>query len=170
MAALTLSVGLVGCDEPRATALRADCTTKNLQWKVTVLKKKPADGIHHRARLTAKNTGSRECSFRGFPKLEVRVGKGPSVSGKGTGTVLPVSVATGSYVSLDLRYDDATRKGGGPEDCSVQNGAAYATAPHDKQVRGIGSIPVVDEKGGPASFNVCSATVRMSPPKRPAAS
>ncbi|OKI04414.1 hypothetical protein A6A06_06270 [Streptomyces sp. CB02923] len=162
LAVLVLSGGLVACDEPRVDALHASCTTKDLRWKVTVLKKK-ARSTHREGRLSAVNTGARECVFRGFPDFLVRVGKGPEAGGVGHGRARAVSLPAGSGVVVDLRYRDAERGHPAPADCLVGNGSAEVTAPRDTQGT---LVRAWDESGRRARLDVCDNVIRMEPPRK----
>ncbi|MFH8347237.1 DUF4232 domain-containing protein [Streptomyces sp. NPDC018045] len=162
LAVLVLSGGLVACDEPRVHALRASCTTADLKWKVTVLKKKPRS-THREGRLSAVNTGASECVFRGFPALLVHVGKGPEAGGVGHGRARAVSLPSGKGVVVDLRYRGAPRERPSQDDCLVSDGAAEVAAPRDtKGTR----VQVWDERGERARLDVCGDVIRMGPPRR----
>ncbi len=88
LAVLVLSGGLVACDDPRVDAFQANCTTKGLKWKVTVLKKK-ARTPHREARLSAVNTGANGCVFRGYPDFMVHAGKAWQADSRGPGPDAP---------------------------------------------------------------------------------
>ncbi|UQA95157.1 DUF4232 domain-containing protein [Streptomyces halobius] len=163
-AALILTVfglGLVGCGSPRMAALHADCTTKDLKWKLAVLKKKP-HSTHREARLTAVNEGPGACVFRGFPVFEVHVGKGPESDGKGRGQTMPIDLRRGGTVTTSLRYKDSDR-GTPSAACMVSNDTAVVAAPRD--TTGGRAIAARDETGGRARMTICEDTVWMSPPK-----
>ncbi|MEE4420082.1 DUF4232 domain-containing protein [Streptomyces bugieae] len=167
-AALVLTVsaglGLTGCGSPRMAALHANCTTKGLRWKLTVLKK-PAHGTHRDARLTIVNKTARPCVFGGYPLFEVHVGKGPMAGGKGRGAVpTPIDLRAGGTVTTALRYQDAW-PGTPSDECLVSNMEATVAAPHDRALR---SITARDESGRRSLLNVCDDTVWMSPPKEAA--
>ncbi|UZJ33310.1 DUF4232 domain-containing protein [Streptomyces endophytica] len=167
-AALVLTVsaglGLTGCGSPRMAALHANCTTKGLRWKLTVLKK-PAHGTHRDARLTIVNKTARPCVFGGYPLFEVHVGKGPMADGKGRGAVPPpIDLRAGGTVTTALRYQDAW-PGEPSGQCLVSNMEATVAAPHDRALR---SITARDESGRRSLLNVCNDTVWMSPPKEAA--
>ncbi|BDM71059.1 hypothetical protein HEK616_45460 [Streptomyces nigrescens] len=167
-AALVLTVsaglGLTGCGSPRMAALHANCTTKGLRWKLTVLKK-PAHGTHRDARLTIVNKTARPCVFGGYPLFEVHVGKGPMAGGKGRGAVpTPIDLRAGGTVTTALRYQDAW-PGTPSDECLVSNVEATVAAPHDRALR---SITARDESGRRSLLNVCDDTVWMSPPKEAA--
>ncbi|MFH8410009.1 DUF4232 domain-containing protein [Streptomyces sp. NPDC018019] len=161
LAVLVLGGGLVACDEPRVDALHASCTTKDLTWKVTVLKKK-ARSMHREGRLSAVNTAARECVFRGYPDFVVHVGKGPEADGVGQGRARPVSLPSGKGLVVDLRYRDAEAGHPDPADCLVSNGRAVVAAPRDN--RGT-EVQVRDEKGRESRMDVCDDVIRMAPPR-----
>ncbi|WP_234326884.1 DUF4232 domain-containing protein [Streptomyces sp. NRRL S-337] len=167
-AALVLTVsaglGLTGCGSQRMAALHANCTTKGLRWKLTVLKK-PAHSTHRNARLTIVNKTSRPCVFGGYPFFEVHVGKGPLADGKGRGSVPPpIDLRAGGTVTTGLRYKDS-EPGDPSGECLVSNVEATVAAPHDPAQR---SITARDESGRRSLLNVCDTTVWMSPPKEAA--
>ncbi|MET9295578.1 DUF4232 domain-containing protein [Streptomyces sp. NPDC003077] len=163
LAALVLGLGAVGCDEPRADALRAGCVTKDLKWKAVVLKKTGKPGGYRTGRLSAVNTGANDCVFRGFPSVLVNVGKGPEANGRGYGRARPVSLPSGSGVAIDLRYKTAG-KAEAEFGCLVESDSVWVTAPKDEN--GGVRIPVRDEAGRHARFQICDDTVRMMPPRR----
>ncbi|GAU65025.1 hypothetical protein SSP35_01_03620 [Streptomyces sp. NBRC 110611] len=181
---VTLGLALVGCGgSPRMMPLHAACTTKGLSWKLTLLKKKP-HSTHRDATLSIANKGPEPCAFRGFPRLEVRIGKGPSSDAKGRGRPAPIDLPRGGTLTTPLRYKDsdsrpprphapndrnALNNPNGPNGpnashgCLISNDTAWVTAPHD---RGDGQpITARDEAGKPAQMNICGDTIWMSPPK-----
>ncbi|TJZ56060.1 DUF4232 domain-containing protein [Streptomyces piniterrae] len=158
---VTLGLGLIGCGSPRMAALHADCTTKNLRWKLTLLKKKP-HSAQRDARLSSINKGPGACVFRGFPVFAVHVGKGPMSDGKGRGQTMPIDLRRGGTVTTALRYKDSDRATQ-PEGCLVSNDTAVVGAPRDT---GYGRpITARDEAGRRAQMNICEDVVWMSPPK-----
>ncbi|MEV0370680.1 DUF4232 domain-containing protein [Streptomyces sp. NPDC050636] len=156
-----LGLGLVGCGSPRMAALHSDCTTKDLRWKLTLLKKKP-HSAHRDARLAIVNKGSQACVFRGFPAFAVHVGKGPESDGKGRGTVMPIDLRRGGTVTTALRYKDSDRTTQ-PAGCLVSNDTAVVAAPRDTSDGA--AITARDEAGRRAQMSVCEDTIWMSPPK-----
>ncbi|MEU7147588.1 DUF4232 domain-containing protein [Streptomyces sp. NPDC039022] len=162
LAVLALSGGLVACDEPRMDALHAKCTTEDLKWKVTVLKKK-ARSTHREGRLSAVNTGSGRCVFGGYPAFRVYLGKGPFANGVGQGRTRPVGLPSGGRVVIDLQYRDPAGRRPAPDDCRITNGHAVAAAPRDT---GDGAMaPIRDEKGRETGMDVCGDVIRMAPPR-----
>ncbi|MEV5592809.1 DUF4232 domain-containing protein [Streptomyces sp. NPDC052496] len=162
LAVLVLSGGLVACDDPRVDVFQANCTTKALKWKVTVLKKK-ARTPHREARLAAVNTGADGCVFRGYPEFLVHSGKAGQADGVGQGRTRPVSVPSGKGVVVDLRYRDVEAGRPGDGDCWVKNGSAVVAAPRDGDRTEVG---VQDEKGRRMEFmDVCDHRIRMAPPR-----
>ncbi|MDC7335827.1 DUF4232 domain-containing protein [Streptomyces lydicus] len=170
-AALALTViaglGLVGCGSPRMATLHANCTTKGLKWKLTVLHKAP-HSTHRDARLSVVNKSARPCVFGGYPLFEVHVGKGPEADGAGRGTPSPIDLRGGGTVTTALRYkdsDSATRPAStaASPGCIVSNDEAIVAAPHDYEG---GRRPIVarDEAGRRTLLDVCEDTIWMSPP------
>ncbi|MGD3110413.1 DUF4232 domain-containing protein [Streptomyces sp. YGL11-2] len=163
MAALTLTVtaalALTGCGSGRMAALHANCKTKSLGWKVTVLKEVP-HSPRREARLTAVNKGSQPCVFDGFPTFAVHVGKGPESAGKGQVRTMPIDLRRGGTVTTSLRYKDHA-PGMKPADCLVSNDEATVGAPRDHHEK---QIKVRDEKGKKARMNICEETIWMSAP------
>ncbi|MFG2137047.1 DUF4232 domain-containing protein [Streptomyces sp. NPDC048650] len=157
----TLGLALVGCGSARMAALHANCTTKSLRWKLTVLKKVPRTA-HREARLSVVNDGTQPCVFRGFPVVKVHVGKGPESDGKGNGQALPIDLQRGGTVTTGLRYRDSYQ-GRPSEECLVSNGEAVVAAPRDRAGR---AIAVHDERGRRSRMNVCEDTIWMSPPRQ----
>ncbi|MEU4844389.1 DUF4232 domain-containing protein [Streptomyces gilvosporeus] len=158
---VTLGLGVVGCGSARMAALHANCTTKNLRWKLTVLKKLPRS-THREARLSVVNQGAQPCVFHGFPAFAVHVGKGPESDGKGQGPAMPIDLRRGGTVMTSLRYRDSYQ--GRPSAlCQVGNVEAVVAAPRDTFDR---AIPVRDEKGKRSRMDVCGSTIWMSPPKQ----
>ncbi|MFI6768357.1 DUF4232 domain-containing protein [Streptomyces sp. NPDC050355] len=157
---VTLGLGLLGCGSPRMAALHADCTTKSLRWKLTVLKKKPHT-THRDARLSIANKGPGTCVFRGFPVFEVHIGKGPLSNGQGHGRTMPIDLPRGGTLTSALRYKDSDRATQ-PEGCMVSTDTAVVAAPRDD--RDLRPITAHDEKGRRTSMSICEDTISMSPP------
>ncbi|MEU9117703.1 DUF4232 domain-containing protein [Streptomyces sp. NPDC048483] len=157
---LTLGLGVVGCGSARMAALHANCTTKSLRWKLTVLKKVPRS-MHREARLSVVNKGAQPCVFHGFPVVAVHVGKGPESDGKGRGAAAPIDLRRGATVTTSLRYRDAYQ-GRPSESCLVSNEMAVVAAPRD---RTGWAIPVRDERGKRSRMDICEDTIWMSPPR-----
>ncbi|MFB7632774.1 DUF4232 domain-containing protein [Streptomyces sp. NPDC056149] len=156
---VTAGLGLTGCGSGRMAALHANCRTKGLGWKVTVLKAAP-HSTHREARLSVVNKGSQPCVFDGFPTFAVHVGKGPESDGKGQGRTMPIDVARGGTVTTNLRYKDHG-PGMSPADCLVSNDEVVVGAPRDRHQK---VIKVRDEKGKKTRMNICEQTVWMAPP------
>ncbi|MEU9125771.1 DUF4232 domain-containing protein [Streptomyces sp. NPDC048506] len=154
------SLGLVGCGSPRMATLHADCTTKNLKWKLTVLKKRPHT-TQRDARLSVVNKAARPCVFGGYPVFEVHVGKGPEADGKGQGMATPIDLRSGGTVTTALRYKDSEH-GAPSAQCIVSNVEATVAAPRDRAGR---SITARDESGRRSRMDICDGTIWMSPPK-----
>ncbi|WP_238783668.1 DUF4232 domain-containing protein [Streptomyces monomycini] len=161
LAVLALSGGLVACDEPRVDALHAKCTTKDLKWQVTVLKKKPRS-THREGRLSAVNTGSGKCVFGGYPAFRVFLGKGPFANGVGQGRTRPVGLPRGGSVVIDFQYRDPAGERPALDDCFT-NGHAVAAAPRDTGRDAM--APIQDEKGRETGMDVCGDVIRMAPPR-----
>ncbi|MFI1156368.1 DUF4232 domain-containing protein [Streptomyces sioyaensis] len=163
-AALTLSVtaglALTGCGSPRMAALHANCTTKGLRWKLTVLKKKPHTP-HRDARLSVVNTGDKPCVFRGFPAFEVHLGKGPESDARGHGRIMPIDLRRGGRVVTSLRYKDC-RKGAASDPFMISNDVAVVSAPRDYP--GRRAVEVRDESGKRQAMNVCTDSIWMGAP------
>ncbi|WP_234430847.1 DUF4232 domain-containing protein [Streptomyces sp. NRRL F-4489] len=163
VAALTLTaaacLALTGCGSGRMAALHANCRTKALSWKVTVLKAAP-NGARREARLSVVNKGSQPCVFDGFPTFAVHVGKGPESDGKGQGRTMPIDLRRGGTVTTSLRYKDHV-PGMSPADCLVSNDEVAVGAPRDRHQK---VIKVRDEQGHKTRMNVCEETVWMTPP------
>ncbi|WP_438487727.1 DUF4232 domain-containing protein [Streptomyces sp. S186] len=163
MAALALTVTaaftVTGCGSGRMAALHANCKTKGLSWRVTVLKAAP-HSAQRQARLSVVNKGSQPCVFNGFPTFAVHVGKGPSSDGKGQGRIMPIDLRRGGTVTTDLRYKDHA-PGMTPADCLVSNDEVVVGAPRDRHQK---VIKVRDEKGKKTRMNICEQTVWMGPP------
>lgn len=158
---LTAGLGLVGCGSPRMAALHADCTTKSLKWKLTVLKKTPHT-THREARLSVVNKGSKPCVFGGYPDVEVHVGKGPLAVGKGQGTPSPIDLRSGGTVTTALRYKDSEPGSRSSAECIVSNVEAVVAAPRDHDGRAVAAR---DEAGRRSQIDVCDDTIWMSPPR-----
>ncbi|WP_411127229.1 DUF4232 domain-containing protein [Streptomyces sp. x-19] len=159
--ALTVTAGLAltGCGSGRMAALHANCKTRGLSWKITVLQAAP-HSTHREARLSGVNKGSQPCVFDGFPSFAVHVGKGPESDGKGQGRTMPIDLARGGMVTTSLRYKDHG-PGMTPADCLVSNDEAIVGAPRDRHQK---AIKVRDEKGKKTRMNVCESTIWMAPP------
>ncbi|MFE0188972.1 DUF4232 domain-containing protein [Streptomyces sp. NPDC058989] len=157
---VTLGLGLLGCGSPRMAALHADCTTKSLRWKLTVLKKKP-HSTHRDARLSIANKGPGTCVFRGFPVFEVHVGKGPMSDAQGHGRTMPIDLGRGGTLTTALRYKDSDRATQ-PEGCMVSVDTAVIAAPRDPQ--GRHPITARDETGRRTQLSVCEDAIWMGPP------
>ncbi|MFI2258445.1 DUF4232 domain-containing protein [Streptomyces tubercidicus] len=168
-AALTLTVtaglALTGCGSPRMAALHANCTTKGLRWKVTVLKKQPR-AEHREARLSVVNKGADPCVFRGFPAFEVHLGKGPQSDARGHGRALPIDLPRGGRVTAGLRYRDCPEGSQLNEPVAVTNDTAVVSAPHDYP--GRQAVVARDEKGKRLRMNICTDTIWMGPPREAA--
>jgi len=168
-AALTLTVtaglALTGCGSPRMAALHANCTTKGLGWKVTVLKKKP-HAAQRQARLSVVNKGTDPCVFSGFPAFEVHLGKGPQSDARGHGRALPIDLRRGAKVTAGLRYRDCPKGWQMNEPVAVTNDIAVVSAPHDKA--GGRAVVARDEKGKRLRMNICADTIWMDPPREAA--
>ncbi|WP_053923211.1 DUF4232 domain-containing protein [Streptomyces chattanoogensis] len=158
---VTLGLGAVACGSARMAALHANCTTKSLRWKLTVLKKVPRSA-HREARLSVVNKGAQPCVFHGFPYLMVHVGKGPESDGKGQGPAMPIDLQRGATVTTSLRYRDSY-PGRPSETCLVSNDTAEVSAPRDRAGR---LIPVRDERGKRSRMDICDHTIWMSPPRQ----
>lgn len=158
---LTAGFGLVGCGSPRMAALHANCTTKNLKWKLTVLKKTPHT-THREARLSVVNKGSNPCVFGGYPVFEVHVGKGPEADGKGRGMASPIDLRSGGTVTTALRYKDLERGIKSSAECIVSNEEAVVAAPRDRDGRAVAAR---DEAGRRSRMDICDDTIWMSPPR-----
>ncbi|MGG2462699.1 DUF4232 domain-containing protein [Streptomyces sp. RGM 3693] len=156
---VTAGLGLTGCGSGRMAALHANCKTKGLSWKVTVLKDTP-HSTHREARLSGVNKGSQPCVFDGFPTFAVHVGKGPESDGKGQGRTMPIDLGRGGTVTTSLRYKDHG-PGMTPADCLVSNDEAVVGAPRDHHQK---AIKVRDEKGKKTRMNICDQTIWMGPP------
>lgn len=167
-AAVTLSaaagLALTGCESPRMAALHANCTTKGLRWKLTVLKKKPHSS-HRDARLSVVNTGQDPCVFRGFPAFEVHLGKGPESAAKGHGRIMPIDLRRGGTVVTGLRYKDC-RPHAAADDFRISNDVAVVSAPRDYP--GRRAVVVRDEAGRRRSMDVCAGSIWMGPPQETA--
>ncbi|MGW7248290.1 DUF4232 domain-containing protein [Streptomyces decoyicus] len=167
-AALTLTVtaglAVTGCGTSRMTALHANCTTKGLRWKLTVLKKKPHT-VHREARLSIANTGAGPCVFRGFPAFEVHVGKGPESGAVGHGKTLPIDLPRGGTVLAPLRYKDCP-KGTPPSAGMVSNDTAVVSAPRDYP--GRQAVVARDEAGKRLRMTLCADRIWMDPPREAA--
>lgn len=168
-AALTLTVtaglALTGCGSPRMAALHANCTTKGLGWKVTVLKKKP-HAAQRQARLSVVNKGTDPCVFSGFPAFAVHLGKGPQSDARGHGRALPIDLRRGGKVTAGLRYRDCPKGSPLNEPVAVTNDTAVVSAPHDKA--GGRAVVARDEKGKRLRMNICADTIWMDPPREAA--
>ncbi|MFC9232979.1 DUF4232 domain-containing protein [Streptomyces decoyicus] len=164
-AALTLTVtaglAVTGCGSSRMAALHANCTTKGLRWKLTVLKKKPHT-VHREARLSIANTGASPCVFRGFPAFEVHVGKGPESGAVGHGKTLPIDLGRGGTVTAGLRYKDCP-KGTPPSAGMVSNDTAVVSAPRDYPRRQ--TVVARDEAGKRLRMTLCADRIWMDPPR-----
>lgn len=168
-ATVTLSVAaclaLTGCaGSPRMAALHANCTTKGLRWKLTVLKKKP-HSPHRDARLSVVNTGEQPCVFRGFPAFEVHLGKGPESAAEGHGRIMPIDLRRGGTVVTSLRYRDC-RPRAAVDDFRISNDVAVVSAPRDYP--GRRAVEVRDEAGKRRSMDVCADSIWMGPPQETA--
>ncbi|WP_030678321.1 DUF4232 domain-containing protein [Streptomyces rimosus] len=160
LAVLVLSGGLVACDDPRVDAFQANCATKDLKWKMTVLKKK-GHGPHREGRLSAVNTGTRGCVFRGYPMFMVHSGKAWQADAVGQGRTRPVSLPSGKGVVVDVRYQDAekhTEDGG----CWAKGDDVVVAAPRDGDRT---AIKAQDEKGRKADMVLCDYRIQMAPPR-----
>ncbi|MGW7576136.1 DUF4232 domain-containing protein [Streptomyces sp. NPDC054765] len=164
-AALTLTVtaglALTGCGSSRMAALHANCTTKGLHWKLTVLKKKP-HSVQREAQLSISNKGVGPCVFRGFPVFEIHVGKGPESDAVGHGQAPPIDLQRGGTVTTALRYRDC------PKDIPasaewVSNDTAVVSAPRDYP--GRKAVVARDEKGKRLRMNLCTDRIWMDPPR-----
>ncbi|MFH8595427.1 MULTISPECIES: DUF4232 domain-containing protein [Streptomyces] len=161
LAVLVLSGGLVACDDPRVDAFQANCTTKGLKWKVTVLKKK-ARTPHREARLSAVNTGANGCVFRGYPDFMVHAGKAWQADAVGQGRTRPVSLPSGKGVVVDLRYRDAEVKPTEDGGCWAKGDDVVVGAPRDG---GRTAIKAQDEKGRRTDMVLCDYRISMAPPR-----
>ncbi|MGW3012016.1 DUF4232 domain-containing protein [Streptomyces sp. NPDC001219] len=168
-AALTMTVtaglALTGCGSPRMAALHANCTTKGLRWKVTVLKKQPR-AEHREARLSVVNKGTDPCVFRGFPGFAVHLGKGPQSDARGHGRPLPIDLRRGGTVTAALRYRDCPRGASLNEPVVVTNDTAVVSAPHDYRSRR--AVATRDETGKRLRMNICADTIWMGAPREAA--
>ncbi|MFJ6792248.1 DUF4232 domain-containing protein [Streptomyces angustmyceticus] len=167
-AALTLTVAagadLTGCGSARMAALHANCTTKGLRWKLTVLKKKP-HSAQREARLSIANKGAGPCVFHGFPAFEVHLGKGPESDARGHGKALPIDLGRGGTVTAALRYRDCPT-GTPPDPLMVTNDLAVVSAPRDYP--GRQAVVARDEKGKRLRMTVCADRIWMDPPRETA--
>lgn len=165
--ALTVTAGLAltGCGSPRMAALHANCTTKGLGWKLTVLKKKPR-AEHREARLSVVNKGTDPCVFRGFPAVAVHLGKGPQSDAQGHGRALPIDLRRGATVTTGLRYRDCPKDALLSEPIAVTNDIAVVSAPRDSTDGH--AVVARDEKGKRLRMNICADTIWMGPPREAA--
>ncbi|UKY50545.1 DUF4232 domain-containing protein [Streptomyces inhibens] len=168
-AALTISVmaglALTGCGSPRMAALHANCTTKGLRWKLTVLKRKPHTK-NREARLSVVNTGSGPCVFRGFPVVEVHLGKATQSDGEGHGRALPIDLRRGGKITTGLRYRDCPKDAPLSDPMAVTNDLAVVSAPHDYP--GRRAVAARDEAGKRLSMYICAEKIWMDPPREAA--
>ncbi|MEU8999457.1 DUF4232 domain-containing protein [Streptomyces caniferus] len=163
---LTAAAGLAltGCGSARMAALHANCTTKGLRWKLTVLKKKP-HSEQREARLSIANKGAGPCVFHGFPAFEVHLGKGPESDAEGHGKTLPIDLGRGGIVTAGLRYRDCPT-GTPPSAVMVTNDLAVVSAPRDYP--GRQAVVARDEKGKRLRMTVCADRIWMDPPRETA--
>ncbi|UNO42505.1 hypothetical protein [Streptomyces sp. MST-110588] len=148
----------------KGTSPRDPCRSKNLDWSVTVLKKRPGDGLYRRARLKLVNKGPGTCVFRGYPEFGAQYGKMWDINWE-HGRAGSFKLSRGDALTIGLRYQDTEERDvHWWEVCRIPEGNAVGWAPQDSGF--AETMPVRNEAGRRHPFKVCLGTGQMSPPRR----